>query len=49
MNHMGLGAIWKKKLHDNRPVIARREAECNLGLLQVNFFKNCTQKHVVTY
>ena len=27
---MGLSAIWKK-LHGNRPVIARGEAECNLG------------------
>ena len=31
-NHMGLSAIWKK-LHGNRQVIARGEAECNLGLL----------------
>ena len=46
-NHMGLSAI--KKLHCNRQVIARGEAECNLGLLCVQFFKNCTQKHVVTY
>ena len=30
---MGLSAIWKKKLHGNRQVIARGEAECNLGLL----------------
>ena len=29
---MGLSAIWKK-LHGNRQVIARGEAECNLGLL----------------
>ena len=31
-NHMGLSAIWKK-LHGNRRVIARDEAECNLGLV----------------
>ena len=30
---MDLSAIWKKKFHGNRPVIARGEAECNLGLL----------------
>ena len=30
---MGLSAIWEEKLHGNRPVIARGEAESNLGLL----------------
>ena len=35
-------------MHGNRQVIARGEVECNLGLLEVQFFKNCTQKHVVT-
>ena len=30
--HMGLSAI-KKNLHGNRQLIARGEAECNLGLL----------------
>ena len=35
---MGLSAIWKKKLHGNGPVIARGEAESNLGMLQVHFF-----------
>ena len=37
-NHMGLSAIWRKKLHGNRQVIARGEAECNSGLLCVQFF-----------
>ena len=31
-NHMGLSAIWEK-IACNRQVIARGEAECNLGLL----------------
>ena len=39
---MGLSAIWKK-IARQEAVIARGEAECNFGLLQVN----CTQTHVV--
>ena len=41
---MGLSAIWKKKLYCNRQVIARGEADCNLSLLRVQFFFNCTKK-----
>ena len=35
---MGFSVIWKK-LHGNRQVIARGEAECNLGMCECNLKK----------
>ena len=36
---MDLSVIWKKKLHGNRHVIAKGEAECNLPVVSVIFIK----------